>query len=1033
MKRRSRLTTICRPAGIALSLLLAAELPAHIVAAATPYTVALPDQEVTGTVRDSKGTPLPGVTVSVKGQSKGTQTNGSGVYKINVNPGDILVFSYVGFTTQEVRTGNSSTLDVSLLENVRGLSELVVTALGVKRSEKSVTYATQQVSGAELTKARDANLMNSLSGKAAGVTIARSTSGVGGSVKVLLRGNKSAQGNNQPLYVIDGIPMTNFTTQQPNSTWGGDGNINYAPGRDGGDGISNLNPDDIESISVLKGASAAALYGSQAANGVILITTKKGSVGQARVNFTSNFTVERAAYKPDLQSSYGQTENGATQSWGDKINGAQDNVKDFFRTGNTWTNAINFSAGNQMMQTYFSYANTKANGIVPGNELLRHNFNFRETGHFLDDKLTIDGNVNYITQKIDNSPVTGLYFNPLTGLYLFPRGQDLSPYRNNYEKSDEFRKLNVQNWPFNEDVQQNPYWIIHRNPSTGDRYRTLLNASVRYEVASWLNIQGRGSIDRTNDVYQSNIYAGTNPVLSSPNGRFIYNNQTTTQTYGDLIASFNIPATDKFKIGGLVGTSITDTRTKGEAFDSYTNGLHIPNVFTIQNMVTPTYTAVTLPENRQQLQSVFGNVNLSFNDYIFVDLTGRNDWSSNLSYTSNYSYFYPSAGLTLMLSQLFKLPAAISYSKIRGAYSVVGNTVPVYVTNLLSRLGSNPGTVAFNTRAPFTELKPEKTRSLELGTAWRFFKDRLNVDITYYKTNTINQYFEIAVPPGTGYSTRFINGGDIQNTGVEAVLGYDILSSGKLRWNSALNYSVNSNTVKKLAPNVDQFVLTTNSNNSYQSIIKIGGSYGDIYGVTLKRDESGRVVFDKDGLPTLNSGFNYLGNPNPKWQLGWNNNLSYKDFTLSFLIDGKFGGEVLSITESMMDLYGVSARTAGDRDRGGVSVNGVEDGSGKVIDKADPGKWYHTIGGRAGVSGEYMYSATTVRLREVALGYTVPLKRGFVKGVKVALVGRNLAYFYKKAPYDPELTMSTGNGLSGVDVFSLPATRSFGLNLNVSF
>lgn len=1046
MKTNLRLMKLCVATGLTLTSVLANS--AYITASGAGthlhsgnaalnalHTTSLfsvqQEKEVTGTVRDNKGTPLPGVTVQVKGTSKGTKTDANGHYKLNAKAGDILVFSSIGMTGKELAVNTGSEFNIALDESVRGLSELVVTALGVKRSEKSTTYATQQLSGVELTKAKDANLMNALSGKTVGVTIARSSSGVGGSVKVLLRGNKSANGSNQPLYVIDGVPMTNFSTQQPNSTWGGNGTINYAPGRDGGDGISNLNPDDIESISILKGASSAALYGSQAANGVILITTKKGGAGQTRVNFSSNFTIDQAAYKPKFQNSYGQTDPKATQSWGPKINNAQDNLSDFFRTGTTLTNAINFSAGSNIMQTYFSYANTLSNGIVPGNKLTRHNINFRETGHFLNDKLTVDGNVNYIVQKVNNGPVSGLYFNPLSGLYLFPRGLDISPYKNNYEIMDPERQLMKQNWPFDEDVQQNPYWIPNRNGSVADRYRTMINVSAKYDLTKTIYLQARGSIDRTNDVYESDIYAGTHPVLSSKDGRFIYSNQTTTQSYGDFIANFTIPA-DKFKINAILGTSITDTRTKGETFDTYNNGLYIPNVFTIQNMIMPTYLAATLPENRSQLQAVFANVNLSFNDWVFLDLTGRNDWSSNLSYTNNYSYFYPSAGLTFMLNQMFTMPEIVNYAKLRGSYAVVGNTVPVYITNIQSHLGSNPGTVNFNTRKPFGEMKPEKTRSLELGTSWRFVNNRLNFDFTYYKTNTINQYFEITVPPGTGYSTRFINGGNLENKGVEIMLGYDILKNSQLTWNSAANFSTNKNTVKELAPGIDQFILTETANNSYQSMIVVGGSYGDIYGKKLQRDEQGRVKLSDKGKPLSDDAFTLIGNPNPKWQAGWNNNIGYKNFSFSFLIDGKFGGQVLSITQSMLDLYGVSKETGDARDAGGVIVNAVDD-QGKAVSKVDAETWYTSVGGRAGVSGEYIYSASNVRLREVSLGYSLPLKGAYVKALKLSLVGRNLAYIYKKAPFDPELTMSTGNGLSGVDVFSLPATRSFGLNVNVSF
>ncbi|GAA0541358.1 TonB-dependent receptor [Chitinophaga japonensis] len=1006
----------------------------HAVAAAPAFAHIAVEQEITGTVRDAQGTPLPGVTVQVKGTSKGTQTNGDGVFKISANPGDVLVFSSIGFVATEVTVGNSSTMSVTLQGNVRGLNELVVTALGVKKAPKALTYSQQRIGGEELTTAKDPNLMNSLNGKVAGVNINRSSGGAGGSVKVILRGNKSAQGSNQPLYVIDGIPMTNFTVQQPNSTWGGDGNISYAPGRDGGDGISNLNPEDIESISVLKGASASALYGSQAANGVILITTKKGKAGATKVDFSSSFMMDKVAIKPKFQDAYGQDPDAATNSWGPSINGAKDNLDDFFRTGNTWINSIGLSGGTEKMQTYFSYANTRSEGVMPGNDLRRHNITFRESASFLDGRLKLDGSANVIIQKINNAPVTGLYFNPLTGLYLFPRGMDLQPYKDNYEVFNDVRQINLQNWPFNEDVQQNPYWIVNRNTSQTERTRTLFSASARYEFNDWLNIQARGNMDRTNDTYDAQIYAGTQGVLAGPNGRYIMNNLTTTQFYGDVILNMNRSFND-FKLNLLLGSSITDTRTKGLRADSYNGSLYVANFFVLQNM-TPGSQFNTEPARRQQLQAVFGNASLSYKDLVFLDLTGRNDWSSNLSFTPNGSYFYPSAGLSFILHDLFHLPEPVSYAKLRGSYSVVGNSVPIYVTHPVNKLGTSGGTFDFNTIQPFTDLKPEKTKSLEIGTEWRFLDNQLSFDLTYYKTNTTNQYFQIAVPPGTGYSFRYINAGDIQNSGIEVMLGYNLVQSKFFKWNTTVNYSMNNNEVKELAPNIDQFILTDPGSNSYTSLIKAGGSYGDIYGTVLERDEQGRVIIGTNGTPKVSATQQWIGNPNPKWQLGWNNSFNIRDFSVNFLVDGKFGGQVLSLTQAMLDQYGVSEASGNARANGGVDINGVTEDTKEPVSKADAKSWYKTIGGRAGVSGEYIYSATTVRLREVSLGYSLPasvLKNSFVKNLRLSLIGRNLVYFHRDAPYDPEVTMSTGNGLSGVDVFSLPATRSFGLNLNVTF
>jgi TonB-linked SusC/RagA family outer membrane protein len=1038
MKKNLRLMKVCAMTGLALTSILADS--AYVKAAgynwlpASSFRSIFQEREISGIVKDAKGSPLPGVSVQLKGTTKGTQTNTAGEYKLSAKAGDVLIFSSIGFESKEVSVLSSPTLNVTLGENVKGLNELVVTALGVKKAAKSLTYSTQRIGNEELTTAKDANLMNSISGKAAGITINRSTSGVGGSVKVILRGNKSAQSSNQPLYVIDGIPMTNYTTQQPNSTWGGDGTSNFSPGRDGGDGISSLNPDDIESISVLKGASASALYGSQAANGVILITTKKGKAGNAKVEFSSGITLDKIAYSPKFQNSYGASDAGATTSWGKDITNAPNYVNDFFKTGNTWINSINFSGGTDKAQTFFSYANTNANGVMPGNKLQRNNFTFRETAKFLNDKLTLDGNVNIITQSLDNGPVSGLYFNPLTGLYLFPRGGDLLQYKNKYTLFNDVRQLDLQNWPFNEDVQQNPWWIVNKNPSQAKRNRTLGSITAKYDINDWLYVQARGNMDHTADTYDAQMYAGTNGVLAGPNGRYLMSNLTTTQFYGDLIVNVN-RSFNNFKLNALVGTSINDTRTKGISADSYNGDLYVANFFTLQNM-TPGSLIQTVPENHSQLQAVFGNVNLSYKDLIFLDLSGRNDWSSRLAFTPNGSYFYPSAGLSLMLHQLFNLPEPISYAKLRGSYAVVGNAVPIYVTNPINKLGAVGGTFEFNNQKPFNDLKPEKTKSLEIGTEWRFLQDRLNFDFTYYKTNTTNQYFRIAVPPGTGYAFRFINAGNIQNSGIEILLGYNVIKTRDFKWNTSVNYSHNKNEIIELAPNIDQFVLTQPSSNTYASILAKGGSYGDIYAKSLIRDESGRIVIGADGKPQVTSDNVFAGNPNPKWQGGWSNNLSYKDFNLSFLVDGKFGGKVMSLTQAVMDKYGVSAETGDARKAGGVTINGVKDGTKEPVTKVDAATWYGVLGGRDGVSGEYLYDATVVRLREVSLGYAVPsraLGHGFVKSLRFTLVGRNLWYISKKAPFDPELSMSTGNGLSGVDVFSMPATRSFGFNLNVGF
>ncbi|MBS1663882.1 MAG: SusC/RagA family TonB-linked outer membrane protein [Bacteroidetes bacterium] len=1003
---------------------------------------------IKGVIKNEKGEPLSNVTIVVKGTARQTLSNESGEFTIQADDSAVIQFTSVGYAATEITVGAEKNVTVVMKQAQAALTEVVVTALGIRRSEKSLTYAAQQISGSQLTSVKTDNLMNSLNGKVAGLTISPSASGVGGSAKVILRGSRSANGNNQPLYVIDGIPISNANNAngQPGGTYGG------TP--DGGDGISNLNPEDIASISVLEGASAAALYGSQAQNGVILINTKKGRPGQTQINVTSSVFTDNIAYKPKFQNSYGQTTPTATDSWGAAISGGHDNLKEFFQTGTNWTNAVNVSGGGENAQTFFSYANTWANGVQPNNKLLRNNFNLHETARMLNNKLTVDGNVSYITQRINNSPAIGLYQNTLTGLYLFPRGRDILPFKNVYLNPDS-TGFARQNWPFNDGLyQQNPWWIVNMEPSVANRKRILFNGSIRYEVAPWLNIQARGNVDRISDDYEFHISSGTNAIYNNNgHGRMLINSQTTEQKYGDFIVNFNIPMKSDFKVNGLVGTSITDNTTNGLYL---TGDLSTPDFFTAGNIIAslPGLSSVTTSPATQyvppggrnspfpshsQLQSVFGNLDVSYNDWAYLTLTGRNDWSSNLAFTPNISFFYPSVGVSVILSQLLHMPSFVNYGKVRGTYAEVGNTVPPYLT-LVQNTQNSSGQLVFNTENAFRTLKPERTKSFEFGTEWRFLNNRLNFSFTYYKTNTRNQYFPIQPVTASLFSTGYVNAGNIQNTGIEFTLGYDVIRDRSFTWNTSLNGALNRNKIIDVdsKDSILTFALTQNGNNAYESRITKGGQYGDIYGYTLVKDAQGRVMLSGDGSaanpykPQQSSVFNKIGNSAPRYQLGWRNDFTYKKFTLGILVDGKFGGQVLSLTQAILDQYGVSQETGDARNAGGVHINGV-DATGKAVNTVDAKTWYQAVGGRNGVSGEYIYSATVVRLREASLGYTLPIPNGFFKSVKVSAVGRNLAYFYKKASFDPELTLSTGNGLSGVDVFSQPALRNVGFSVNASF
>jgi len=987
---------------------------------------------ITGVVTSGEdGSTMPGVNVVVKGTTTGTTTDMDGAYTLTVpNGSKSLEFSFIGFNTITVDINGKSTINVVMQPGNLNLDEVVVTALGISKEKKSLAYSTQQVNADELTSIKEVNPINALNGKVAGMTINQSASGTGGSTRITLRGNKSTR-NNQPLYVVDGVPMLNYSTQQPGSVWGGT-NANGSPGVDGGDAISNINPEDIENISVLKGATAAALYGSQAANGVIMITTKKGKDGVTDINFSSNFTLENPITIPDMQYGYGQTADGALDSWGDKLGSdAPDHVKDFYQTGTTWINSLSFSGGNQKAQTYVSYANTSSKGIVPENKFNRHNLDLKETANFFDGKMQVIANINLLHQKTNNRPVTGLYWNPLTGLYLFPRGKDFNSYKENFEVWDPNRFLNAQNWFADSDKQQNPYWIINRNQMTSFRDRVYAMVSISYQITDHLKIIGRGNVDKSWDKYELKAYATTQATLANTNGRYILQNTEGSQTYGDLLLNYDYHS-ENWYISANLGTSIRDEQIYGSYFDPFPGNLRIANVFSVQNFLQPGAT-ISQSLYRKQLQSIYASAQFGWNSLVYVDITGRNDWSSTLP---DQSYFYPSFGVSFVASELIKADW-LNFLKIRGSYAMVGNDVDPYVANMLNYSVTSSGTVT-NTVGliPGTELKPELSKSWEIGVDMRTLSGRLNLDLTYYNNNTENQFIMIAAPQGSGLKNYLVNAGKIQNQGIEAMLEIVPVETKAVRWSAMFNFTKNTNTVKELHESLSEgiYYITPPDVNNYAMAITEGGSFGDLYGKRFARNDDGKVIVDADGKPMAEAGgLGYVGNPNPDFMIGFNNIVNVGDFTFRVLIDGRFGGDVMSITQAMNDKYGVSLTSADDRDNGGVDFDAVYEDGTPVTGKLDAQSFYTTVGGRDGITEYYVYDATNVRLREFSAGYNFRLKSKVVKSLRLSLVGRNLFFFYLKAPYDPDLAMSTATGLQGVDAYSIPTTRSFGLNLAIKF
>lgn len=992
---------------------------------------------VRGRVVDVSGEPLIGATMREKGGTRGTVTDIEGNFILSVPDSAVLQVSFVGYESIEVSVGGRKTLEIQLRENTVMLDNVIITALGLEKKEASLAYSIQKVKGEELTRMKEVNMITALAGKAAGVQINKNSSGIGGSAKVSLRGIRSASGDNQPLYVIDGVPMLNIGTEQAYSAIGGTAN---AGNRDGGDGISNLNPEDVESISILKGAPAAALYGSQAANGVILITTKKGNTaGQRNIYFSTGLTFDKAFSLPKMQNCYGVSD--VVDSWGEKAYLPTSNeLNDFFRTGLTSITSVSVNYGNEKIQTYFSYANTTGRGIVDKNQLTKHNINLRETAVMFNQRLKLDGNVNVMRQIVKNKPVSGgFYMNPLVGLYRFPRGEDLSYYKDNYEIYDPERKLGIQNWhTFTEDFEQNPYWIQNRIQSKETRMRSIISLSANLRINSWLTVQARGSVDYISDKMRQKFYASTAPALCGANGRYIEMDYQETLIYGDVMAMGKRKWED-FTLDVAIGGSINDKNVNSTRYDSKNASLKYANVFNLANIVMNGSASIDQKiDSRRQLQSVFGTAQVGYQDKVFLDLTARNDWASTLAYTSHEKsgFFYPSAGLSFLIDKWIQLPEWISFAKLRGTYSKVGNDIPQFITNSVSHITAG-GELQANDAAPFKEMEPEMTHSVEVGTEWRFFQSRLGFNLTYYRTNTHNQFFKLPALAGDMYAYRYVNAGDIQNRGWELTVDATPVLTPDFTWKTSLNFSSNRNKIKELHEELKELVYGPSSfSSSYAMKLVKGGSIGDIYGKAFVRDAEGNIVYqtegDHKGLPAVEGEGNTIkvGNANPRFIMGWNHTFSYKGFSLYFLLDWRYGGKILSQTQAEMDLYGVSQVTALARDRGYVTLEGQQ------IDNVK-GFYKNIVGGRAGVTEYYMYDATNLRLREVSLNYTFPKKwmqkTKVLKDLQLAFVARNLCFLYKKAPFDPDLVLSTGNDNQGIEVFGMPTTRSLGFTVKCEF
>lgn len=1044
---------------------------------------------IKGTVSDEYGEPLIGVSVLVQGTTTGTITDIDGNYTLEIlNDEAVLEFSYIGYQKISLRVAGASSFNIIMKEDAQQLNEVVVTAMGIERKEKSLTYATQQVKGDELMKVQDANFVNALSGKASGVTITPSAGGAGGASKILLRGNKSILGNNSPLIVIDGVPMTNNVNGQ--TGFDGGSNLTYSSTSEGSDPLSLVNPDDIESLNILKGANAAALYGSAAANGVLMITTKKGKEGRISINVSSSATFDRPLLTPKIQNVYGATvdptaETLSVDSWGKKLSdltadelnysgaklrntASNDDVNDFFRTGATFNNSISVSGGTETVRTYFSYANSYSDGMMRNNNYKRNTLSFRQSYSLFNKKLNVDLSLNYVQAKTKNRPGGGTVMNPLYDLYRMPRNVDLNYYKENYyiengkwtsneqsyfdSKNNKWTTGTVeltgpkQEWAYWQNGMNNPYWMVNTRNSISEEERAYGYISANYQIIDGLKIQGRLSLDRTKMKGTSERMATTwNISAMEDYGMYGQDLNWINEVYVDALLSYDKQIKD-FSISATTGW--TGHTLKGEtqkllAKATTANWKH-DTMPTLINFFEPSVSQGNVSERSYTLSSnwdkgLLFTGQIGWQEKVYLEGSYRRDWYrafKQYSYRgtpTNYGYF--SVGANALLHQIVTLPEVITNLKVRASYSEVGNSIPNVLYNARN---TDPltGAAVPSSYSYFNNPIPEKTKSFEAGFDISLFGSALNWDMTYYNSAMHNSYLTIS---DLGGLKKPVNAGVIRNQGIETTLSYNLAFAKDWMWRTSVNFSYNYNKIEKTYTKEDGTSAKLEQSIAGGKVMvryDEGGSYGDLYAQDFKRNEDGSIKL-VNGAPQLDTqNYVYLGNMNSKFNLGWSNTINYKDFSLYFLINGRIGGKVISLTEGMLDAVGNSQRTADARLA--AEANNLYTATGEPAMYMSDGqlvsieKYYRQVGGNT-YGTQYVYNATNFRLGELSLGYTFRNLFGASKHLSLSLVARNLCFLYKDAPVDPDLALSTQNGLGAFDVFNMPSARSFGISLKANF
>jgi len=1000
---------------------------------------------VRGTVTGSSGEAIIGANVIEVGSSSGTVTDLDGDYSLLVGANAVLEFSYTGYVSQRITVGSQTTINVTLVEGV-ALSEVVVTALGISREKKSLTYAAQTIQGGQLTQVRDPNFVNTLSGKVAGLVVTNAASGVGGATRVNLRGNRSIQSSNNALFVIDGVPVDNSTPGQVGNDFGG---------YNGSDGAANINPDDIESISILKGAAASVLYGSRAANGVILITTKKGAAGSLVVDVNAGAQVESPFTLPYLQNEFGQGNGGsfgarASGSWGPKMNNQAltdwtgksqnmvpqpNNIADFFQMGSSFNNSVGIKGGTDKVQTYFSFTNNRVAGIIPGNALDRNTVNLRISTN-LSKKFSTDARVTYVNQVLDNRLRSGEESSEVMNLYKTPRSIRSEDMKN-YES-----EAGAPNYWTSSSIYMNPYWTINRTASDEERTRTTGFVSATYQLHDALRVLARVSLDQYTDRGENTFYNNT-LLFAQAGGSFQKYFRQVQERNAELLLLGDRKLGSNLKISYTLG--LADLARKTDFTQTNANGLLVPNKF---NLGFARNLSVGTGFVERDLQSAFGSVQIGLKDYLYLDVTGRNDWSSTLP--APHAYFYPSVGLTAVLSDIVELPAFVSFAKMRGSYTRVGNdAAPYLLTQTYSfSQGGTGGFINRDGTQAIGDMKPELTTSLEFGFDGRFLDNRLGLDLTFYRTNSVNQLLSLPLAPASGFSNQYINAGDIENAGVELTLTGTPVKQEKLTWDITLNYARNVNTIISLHPDIKQTFLSGGYGRTAGVLVREGGAYGDLYADGWAITSDGKFIMDASGKPVLTSTQQFLGNFNPKYTLGLNNAFAFGPWSVNVLVDARLGGVMTSGSDANLAFDGNAAYTTAYREGGWVLPGVVKSGESFTPNKTPINAetfWTTVSNGRYSWGQLFTYDATNVRIREASVGYEIPVKVSFVKRARLSLVARNLFFLTRgsaiidvpgipsrKMWFDPDVNLGAGN-YQGIEYGTLPSSRSVGLNLNITF